>query len=129
VTTAANADEAVELARRSVFDVVIVDVSPPGPCAIEVLRRMRAEDAAPRRVVAVSNAPLDRREADKLGTVLPKPYPFDHLLRAVFGEGRRRRTRSGVFPRLDPAAPSKRPGPRVTRGARAADRGGRGRGE
>jgi DNA-binding response OmpR family regulator len=121
VVTAGTADEAVHLAKTQVYDVAILDLSPPGPTAAEVLQRIRSEALLPRRVVAVANTPLDRREADTLGTVLPKPYPFEHLLRAVFGEGRRKRTRSGVFPRVPPSSPVALP--RFNpRGGRAAAR-------
>jgi DNA-binding response OmpR family regulator len=138
VTTARTAEEAVELARRNVYDVAILDVVPGGPSATEVLGRIRAEAASPRRVVAISNAPLDRREAEQFGTVLTKPYPFEHLLRAVFGDGRRRRTKSGVFPKVAPPSPAKRAQApaaperhRATvkpRGSRTAARSGRDRG-
>jgi DNA-binding response OmpR family regulator len=138
VTTAATAEEAVELARRNVYDVAILDVVPGGPSATEVLRRIRAEAASPRRVVAISNSPLDRREAETFGTILPKPYPFEHLLRAVFGDGGRRRTRSGVFPKVAPPSPAKRSHAHTSperrsagvkpRGSRTAARSGRGRG-
>jgi CheY-like chemotaxis protein len=116
VTAAASADEAVAYARERVYDVAVIDVSPSGPGAVEVLRRIRARGLSPRRVIAVTNAPLDRGEAAGLDVVLSKPYPFDALLRAVLGPGARRRTRSGVFPSL------------TAQGPRGAARAGRGRG-
>lgn len=123
VTAAATADEAVALSSERLYDVAIFDLSPPGPSAADVLARIRAGGLVPRRVIAVSSAPLD---APAFTAVLGKPYPFDRLLRAVFGRGGRGRTRSGVFPRA--SAPQRR---RVTRrGPRPAakarrDRGGR----
>jgi CheY-like chemotaxis protein len=96
VSAAATADEAVALAEARVFDVAIFDVSPAGPSASDVLHRIRAGGLVPRRVIAVTSAPLARREAEQFSEVLTKPYPFDRLLRAVFGSGRRR-TRSGIF--------------------------------
>jgi DNA-binding response OmpR family regulator len=103
---AASAEEAVALACARVHDVAVFDVSGPGPSAVEVLRRIRACGIGPRRVVAVSAGPIEDREAAGIGVVLPRPYPFDDLLRAVFGIGGRRRTRSGIFPTLDPGAGS-----------------------
>jgi CheY-like chemotaxis protein len=102
VTVAASAEEAVALACARVHDVAVFDVSGPGPSAAEVLRRIRASAVGPRRVVAVSAGPIADREVEGIGVVLPRPYPFDDLLRAVFGTGGRCRTRSGIFPTLDP---------------------------
>src|SRR5580692_6065242 len=70
VTVAASADEAVALACRHLYDVAVFDVSPPGPSASDVLRRIRAGGLPPRRVIAVSSAPLERREAEGLTEVL-----------------------------------------------------------
>ena len=42
-TAATSPDEAVALASERVYDVAVFDVSPPGPSATEVLRRIRAE--------------------------------------------------------------------------------------
>jgi CheY-like chemotaxis protein len=106
VTAAASADEAVAFARERVYDVAVFDVSPPSPSAAEVLRRIRASGLAPRRVIAVSAEPLDGRDAAEIGVVLPRPYPFDALLRAVFGAQGRRRTRSGVFPSVRARPPT-----------------------
>ena len=123
VTAVASAEEAVARAGERLYDVAILDVSPPGPSAIDVLARMRAGGLVPRRVIAVCGAPLDE---PAFTAVLCKPYAFERLLRAVFGPGGRGRTRSGVFPRAE--APGKK---RITRRSskRAAparpDRGGR----
>jgi CheY-like chemotaxis protein len=124
VTAVATADEAVAYARERVYDVAVFDVSPPSPGAAEVLRRIRERGLAPRRVIAVTNAPVDGGDESGLTVVLPKPYPFDRLLHAVFGAAHadgRRRTRSGVF-RAIPSFVTRAQGPR------AAARAGRGRG-
>jgi CheY-like chemotaxis protein len=97
VSAAATPDEAVALAEARVFDVAIFDLSHGGPSASEVLHRIRAGGLVPRRVIAVTDAPLPRHEAEQFSEVLTKPYPFDRLLRAVFGAQGRRRTRSGIF--------------------------------
>jgi CheY-like chemotaxis protein len=100
VTAAASADEAIALAGERLYDVAVIDVSRPSP--LEVLRRMRAGGLVPRRVIAITSAPLARDEAAPFTAVIEKPYPFDRLLRAIFGQGARRRTRSGVFPSMRP---------------------------
>jgi CheY-like chemotaxis protein len=98
VTATGTADEAVALACERVYDVAVFDVSQTSLRATEVLRRIRAGGGmVPRRVIVVSSAPLDGRDAEELAAVLPKPYPFESLLRAVFSAEGRSRTRSGVF--------------------------------
>ncbi len=121
VTATGTVEEAVALTRKQLYDVAVLDVSPPGPSAASILGKIRAEGLVPRRVVAVSSRPLDRRESDELAQVLPRPYPFESLLRAVFGVGGRPRTRSGVFACAD-SPDLKASGPH------AAGRGGRGPG-
>jgi CheY-like chemotaxis protein len=121
VTSAASADEAIALAERRIYDVAVLDVSPPGPSATELLRRFRAGGLAPRRVIAICGAPLRPREAEAFTEVLVKPYRFESLLRAVFGAGGRRRTRSGVFA-CEPPAELTAPG------SRSAERAPQGRG-
>jgi CheY-like chemotaxis protein len=123
VTAAASADEAVALARRRVYDVAVLDVSPPGPSAAEVVRRIAAEALPPRRVIAVSATPLSGPEAEGLTLVLPRPYPFESLVRAVHGEGRRKRTRSGVFRTVEQGTVDRR---RRSAGAASEDRGAQG---
>jgi DNA-binding response OmpR family regulator len=99
VTMAATPDEAVALAAARLYDVAILDLSQGGARAADVVKRMRAAGVAPRRVITVCDAPPDPSAASDLGEVLQKPYPFDRLVRAVFGVGGRSRTYSGVFPR------------------------------
>jgi CheY-like chemotaxis protein len=106
VTATGTADEAIAQARERLYDVAVFDVSGPGPSATEVVRRIRTEGGmVPRRVIAVSGAALDVRDAE-IAEVLPKPYPFESLLRAVFGAGGRSRTRSGVFACAEPRVPA-----------------------
>jgi len=123
VTAAATPDEAVALAAAHLYDVAILDLSHGGASVAHVAARMRAAGVAPRRVIVVSDTPL---EPSDIGEVLQKPYPFDRLLRAVFGAGGRSRTRSGVFPRArprgrtQPTRSTQRAPRRLTRDARAA---------
>lgn len=117
VTPAATPDEAVALAMLQTYDVAVFDVSRAGPSAQDVLRRIRADGILPRRVIAVCDEPLDRRDEAEFARVLCKPYPFDHLISAVFGcvHGRRRGyLRASLRPRITPRG-SKRV-PRAVRG-------------
>jgi hypothetical protein len=78
-------------------------------------------------VIAVSAVPIDPADAELFAEVLPKPYAFERLLRAVRGVGGRRRTRSGVFARALMSPPGSPPawGASPRRAARALrDRGG-----
>jgi CheY-like chemotaxis protein len=131
VTTAASTEEAAALCEERLYDVGILDVSPKGPSATETLQRLRAGGLPPRRVIAVTGAPLHRGEAERFAAVLQKPYRFEDLVRAVFGAGGRRRTRSGVFA-CEGAPPSASAARRLTpltaraRGAGQAERGRRG---
>lgn len=129
VTMAATPDEALAHAATRLYDVAIIDLSNGGASAADVVARMRAAGVMPRRLITVHDAPVEPRVvAGDLGEVLQKPYPFDRLLRAVFGVGGRSRTRSGVFPRARPRGRGA-PAPRVTpRAPRRAPRAARGRG-
>lgn len=93
VTDASTADEAAAVAGRRTFDVAVLDATPGGPSAAEMLRRMRERGVTARRTIAISSAPLDRREATEFAGVLRKPYRFELLLTAVFGAARAARIR------------------------------------
>lgn len=128
VTMAATPDEALAHAATRLYDVAIIDLSNGGASAADVVARMRAAGVMPRRLITVHDAPVDPRAGGDLGEVLQKPYPFDRLLRVVFGVGGRSRTRSGVFPRARPRGRGAA-APRVTpRAPRRAPRAARGRG-
>lgn len=113
VTMASSLEEAIALTEKRIYDVAILDVSPDGPGAVEILKRIRERGLVPRRVVVCQDSPMDRREAQEFSEVLPKPYPFEQLLTAVFGpQSRRRPTRSGVFPRVRAGAATQLARPR-----------------
>jgi CheY-like chemotaxis protein len=135
VTPAASADDAAAKCGAHYYDVAILDLAPDGPCAGEVLAGLQAGGLPPRRVIAVTAAPLPSGEASRFAAVVTKPYPFDALVRAVFGAGARRRTRSGIFERARlaaargpvtaraPEAPAAAPGPgRAARAERGRGR-------
>lgn len=101
VSTAATLEDAVALSRQRVYDVALVDLAPSMPRPQEILKRLRGEGMAPRRIVFCAEQASPCDDADDGSDVLLKPYPFERLLSVVFGErGARKPTRSGVFPRL-----------------------------
>lgn len=98
VTMAADGDEAIQLARRLCFDLVITDMRMPGRDGVETILTLRAEHPK-LRIVAMSGAaahapgsflPL----AGKLGAArtLAKPFCRKELLEAVEEETTRSRT-------------------------------------
>jgi CheY-like chemotaxis protein len=112
VTPAASVGEAVALAGERRYDVAVLDVASldaggagGGAGAVDAIRRIRAGGLLPKRVIVVSAVPLEPGDAALFTEVLPRPYPFERLLRAALGVGGRGRTRSGVFARalMDPA--------------------------
>lgn len=101
MSAVASLSEAIALTGRRLFDVAVIDVPPTGPSPTEVIDQLRAHGQLPRRVVVCSCAPLDEYVPQPFTAVLPKPYPFEHLLMAVFGAWTQRRpARSGVFAKI-----------------------------
>ncbi len=100
VSPAATLAEAIVLASAQAFDVAVLDVAPEGPSAAVMVGLLRARGLLPQRIVVC--LPGGPREDTDFMVVLEKPYPFEHLLEAVFGPPRARRpaARSGVFARV-----------------------------
>jgi CheY-like chemotaxis protein len=99
VSPAGTLAEAVVLASEQAFDVAVLDVTPGGPSAAVMVGLLRARGLLPSRIVVC--LPCGPREDPDFAVVLEKPYPFDHLIEAVFGPPRaRRQARSGVFARV-----------------------------
>jgi CheY-like chemotaxis protein len=106
VTSASTLDEALEHAADRLYDVAILDLSPTSPRGAEIVRAMRERGCLPRRVI-VCCGDGQTVDADDRTDVIQKPFPFDRLLKAVFG-GHRQRTTSGVFPRVHRREPAAR---------------------
>jgi DNA-binding response OmpR family regulator len=124
VSAAGTLDEAVALTEERVFDVAVLDVTPEGPSAAVMVAELRARGLVPRRLVVCSPGAGDAGEAGELEfpVVLHKPYPFDHLLSAVFGPARKRRPRlSGVFSQVRPGRPPRSQRARPSEAPAAAD--------
>jgi CheY-like chemotaxis protein len=84
VATATDGDQAIDLAAREPFDVVLLDLVMPGIDGLDALRRLR--QVAPRARIIILSAyiePHREAEAFRLGAeaVLSKPPDLNKLLR------------------------------------------------
>jgi DNA-binding response OmpR family regulator len=91
VRVAASIDEAITAARGGRFDVAVLDVPVgAGRAARDALDALREAGCEPPRVV-VCAAREDAASASGPSTELvPKPFPFARLVRAIFGGAARR---------------------------------------
>lgn len=106
VAAAASLDDALDEASRQIFDLAVLDLEEPADldAALALLDGMHARGCVPRKIVLCAAEPVPPEVAARVSDVLQKPFAFDLLVDAAFGpRGRRRPTRSGVFPRLVPA--------------------------
>jgi two-component system, response regulator, stage 0 sporulation protein F len=86
VETAADGAEALARLAQSRPDIVLLDVRMPGMDGVEVLKRMRAMDAALPVIMVTANEDVDlARETLKLGAFdyVAKPFDFSYLEQAV----------------------------------------------
>lgn len=88
VSPAATLEEAISLSQERVHDVALIDLSPSMPNARELLRRLQREGLLPQRIVLSTSEPPSDVEAGSFSEILIKPYPFDQLLAAIFGQAR-----------------------------------------
>ena len=91
VRTAKNADEALDLARADSPEYAVVDLKMPGRSGLEVVRELRAVDAATTIVVLTGYGSIATAvEAVKLGAghYLSKPADADEVLAAFARAGR-----------------------------------------
>lgn len=82
----ANGLEALEHARSGNFDLVLLDVGLPGIDGFEVLRRLRAEDAALPVIMLTARTQTSDTVAGLDGGAndyIPKPFKFDELLARI----------------------------------------------
>jgi CheY-like chemotaxis protein len=84
VATATDGDQAIDLAAREPFDVVLLDLVMPGIDGLDALRRLR--EVAPRARIVILSAYIEpdrEAEAFRLGAeaVLSKPPDLSKLLR------------------------------------------------
>ena len=119
VQLAADGQEALQLARETPFDLVVLDLTMPRMDGLEVCRRLRrgvstpilmltARDAVPDRIVGLDSGADD---------YLTKPFDFEELLARVRALLRRAQPQSGEFLTFADL--------RLDTGTREAERGGR----
>lgn len=88
VETAMNGDTALESARRTAFDVVVLDVMLPGISGLDVCRTLRDESDVPILMLTARDAEIDRILGLELGAddYVAKPFSTRELvsrLRAI----------------------------------------------
>ena len=94
VSTASNGTEAIELAARKSFDVIILDLGLPDISGLDVLERLKSADCAADVVVLTAHGSLENAvEAVKRGAeeFLTKPADFDLLEKFIDRSLERRR--------------------------------------
>jgi two-component system response regulator RegX3 len=85
VDVAASGDEALELAKRSDFDLVVLDVMLPGMDGYEVCRRLRAISSVPVLFLSARDTELDKVVGLEIGgdDYLAKPFGVRELTARV----------------------------------------------
>jgi two-component system, OmpR family, response regulator RegX3 len=92
VATAATGDGALERARATTFDVVVLDVMLPGMSGIDVCRTLRAESDVPILMLTARDAEVDRVLGLELGAddYVTKPFSTAELVSRIRAILRRR---------------------------------------
>lgn len=83
VSKAANADQAIEIARNEQFDLALVDLRMPGMDGQELLEILKKEHSFLEVIILTGHGSVESAvECTKLGAFgyLPKPYEMDNLL-------------------------------------------------
>jgi two-component system response regulator MprA len=119
VQIAAGGQEALQLARETPFDLVVLDLTMPRMDGLEVCRRLRRGVSVPILMLTARDAVTDRIVGLDSGAddYLTKPFDFEELLARVRALLRRTQPQSGeilTFADL-----------RLDTGTREAERGGR----
>jgi two-component system copper resistance phosphate regulon response regulator CusR len=101
VDVSGNGDEALDMASRTPFDVIILDIMLPGRDGLSVLRQLRARKIATPVILLSARGHVDERvEGLNAGAddYLPKPFVLAELAARVRALGRRRQeSRSPVL--------------------------------
>ena len=92
VSDAADGEEALEVARRNGFDVLILDLMLPKLSGVEVCRRLRAESDVPILLLTAKDAEVDRVLGLEAGAddYVTKPFSMVELVSRVRAILRRR---------------------------------------
>jgi DNA-binding NtrC family response regulator len=86
VTTASEGNQAIKAAKKSKFDVAILDMKMPGMDGMEVLQSLKKKHKFLEVIMLTGFASIDSAvEATKLGAFgyLEKPYNFEKLLEVL----------------------------------------------
>ncbi len=94
VDCASSGEAAIETARKTPYDTIILDIILPGASGIDVCRRLRSEGAnmsAPIIMLSARDAVNDRVEGLSAGAddYMIKPFAFQELLARVKAQKRR----------------------------------------
>jgi two-component system, OmpR family, KDP operon response regulator KdpE len=97
---AASGEEAVELARKTKPDLILLDVNLPGISGIETCRELRCFTAAPIIMLTVRNGERDKVVALDAGAddYVTKPFGIEELLARVRASLRRHSTSEAIPP-------------------------------
>jgi DNA-binding NtrC family response regulator len=86
VTKATNGERALDEARKSKFDVALLDLRMPGMNGVEVLSVLKKEHKYIEAIILTGHGSIDSAvECTKLGAFdyLPKPYELEKLLEVL----------------------------------------------
>ena len=86
VDTAANGHDAVEKARETEYDVIVLDLMMPVMGGVEVMARLAVRTPKPRFVVIMSAEPLDtiaRAHGANVFATLHKPAAIEEIVATV----------------------------------------------
>jgi DNA-binding NarL/FixJ family response regulator len=87
VGVAMNGTEVLDAVRRGGFDLLMLDMTMPGPSGAELIARIRIEEPKlPILVLSIHNEPLIVRHALRAGAsgYVTKDNDLDHLLAAIY---------------------------------------------
>jgi DNA-binding response OmpR family regulator len=86
VDTAVNGHDAIEKAKQTVYDVIVLDLMMPVMGGVEVLARLAVRMPKPRFVVIMSAEPLDalaRASGANVFATLHKPSAIEEIVATV----------------------------------------------
>ena len=94
VTVAADGREALEAARRSAPELIILDLMLPGLSGLDILRQIRAESSVPVVIVTAKDSEADKVTGLELGAddYVTKPFSMRELVSRVRANLRRANT-------------------------------------
>jgi len=100
ITEATSGEEALELARKTKPDLILLDVNLPGMSGVETCREIRRSSDAPIIMLTVRNAERDKVVALDAGAddYVTKPFGIEELLARVRASLRRHPSADALVP-------------------------------